>query len=94
MNRHIFNDVLAQVSSAYGISEKAVFKRSKRPSVTEPRQVLWMIGYDKGLRISELRDFTNDEGLQIHQSTVIRGIERARKIADVDRRINDLALSI
>ena len=93
MNRTIFNDALYHVASAYGVSESALFISTKRPSVTEPRQVLWMICDTKGIRVSAIRDFTTERGLPVHQSTVIRGIARARKIADTDRRVNDLILS-
>ena len=92
MNRNIFNDAAEKVASAYGIPERSIFTRSKRPLVTEPRQVLWMICDKTGLRVSAIRDLTNERGLSIHQSTVIRGIARAKRIADVDRRVNDLIL--
>ena len=94
MDRTIFNDAAYHVASAYGVSESSIFKETKRPSITEPRQVLWMICDKKGIRISAIRDFTNERGLPIHQSTVIRGIARAKKIADIDRRVYDLIAEI
>jgi len=53
-----------------------------------------MICDKKGIRVSAIRDFTNERGLPIHQSTVIRGIARAKKIADIDRRVYDLIAEI
>ena len=90
MDRVKFNKLAGSVANAFGTNVRTLFKRSKKPHIVQPRQVLWLAASKNDIRICHIENFTKENGLEVCHSTVIRGIERAEKLAKFDERISDI----
>jgi|DEB0MinimDraft_10_1074344.scaffolds.fasta_scaffold38776_1 chromosomal replication initiation ATPase DnaA len=94
MDRIKFNQLAAAVANAFGTDRQLLFKRSKKPHIVEPRHILWLVANKNDIRICHIENFTEENGLDVCHSTVIRGIAKAEKLAKFDDRVSSLIESL
>lgn len=94
MDRIKFNRLATEVANAFGTERQLLFKRSKKPHIVQPRHIMWLVANNNDIRICHIENFTRENGLDVHHSTVIRGIEKAKTLAKFDDRVSDLIDSL
>lgn len=94
MDRVKFNSLAASVAKAFGTDVRLLFKRSKKPHIVQPRHVLWLVASRNDIRVCHIENFTEENGLEVCHSTVIRGIARAETLAKFDDRVSSLIDSL
>ena len=77
MDRFEFNQLVKAIAKAYYINAEKLFERSKKQHITQPRHILWYVCHKRGMRNVFIENFTEENGLEVNHSTIIRGISRA-----------------
>ena len=94
MDRIKFNNIARIVSKSFGTTKSKLFEKSKEPHIVQPRHVLWLACMENGISQPSIRGFTEENGLKVHRTTVLRGIESAERLAKYDKRVETLIKSI
>ena len=90
MDRIKFNQLADDVATAFGTDRSLIFKRSKKPIVTQPRHILWLLADRHSIRPCDSKGFTEENGLVVSSSTIIRGIDRAEQLIKFDKELNQI----
>jgi len=91
MNRVEFNKAARTIAKAYGTTKEKLFERSKKQHIVEPRYLLWYVCDKKGMRNTHIENFTEENGLKVEHSTIIRGISRAEQTISGNERVRNLS---
>ena len=94
MDRVKFNSIANSIAKAYGINKSKIFERSKKQVITQPRHLLWHVCNEKGIPNAFIEAFTIENGFMVKNSTVSRGISRAKEIIKADERVRNLSESL
>lgn len=90
MSRIKFNQLADDVASAFGTDREMLFKRSKKPRITQPRHLLWLLASRHNIRPCHTVGYTEENGLTVSPSTIIRGIDRAEELIRFDKELNQI----
>ena len=50
MSRIKFNQLADDVAKSFGTDRELIFKRSKKPTITQPRHILWLLADRHAIR--------------------------------------------
>jgi chromosomal replication initiation ATPase DnaA len=90
MSRIKFNQLADDVAKSFGTDRDLIFKRSKKPAITQPRHILWLLADRHAIRPCSSWLFTSENGLEVSPSTIIRGIDRAEELIRFDKELNQI----
>tara|TARA_R110000851_G_scaffold318820_2_gene482872 strand:- start:151 stop:441 length:291 start_codon:yes stop_codon:yes gene_type:complete len=91
MDRVEFNRAAKTIAKAYGTQKSKLFERSKKPHIVEPRHLLWYVCDKNGMRNTYIENFTEENGLKVKHSTIIRGISRAVQVVKTNDLVRKLS---
>lgn len=90
MDRIKFNQLADDIASAFGTDREMLFKKSKKPIITQPRHILWLLATRHNIRPCDTVGFTEENGLKVCPSTIIRGVDRAEELIKFDKELNQI----
>lgn len=94
MDRIEFNKTADTIAQAYGTNKRKLFERSKKQHIVQPRHLLWYVCGKNGIPNAYIEAFTEENGLKVKHSTIIRGISRAEEIIKSNERVRNLSESL
>jgi hypothetical protein len=90
MKRIIFEKYVDKVCSIYGITREKLFIRSRVAHVNEPRYLLYYLCLNRGMRMCELMDLLEQNGLKVFNTSIYHGLKMVDKMRLMDRDMRDM----
>ncbi len=84
MNAELFKTYAGNVQERFGISREQMFAKKKQQEYVDARQMLYLLCDRRGMRISYIERYMKEIGHDITHSTIIHGIQRAKKVMHED----------
>ena len=94
MNGELFNTYTDEVCKRFGVTKKELIEKSQNHEVVDARYMLYLLCSRSGMRISYIERSMKGIGHGITHSTIIRGIEKAKRIMIEDEGYTKIVTNI
>lgn len=94
MKKSIFDQYVNRVCKTYEIDKKLLFSRSLKRNVTDARQLLYYLCYNRPMKKAEIIRYMSSEGLSVTTTTITHGVDKVsnkmQQDSDYEYVINDI----
>lgn len=85
MKRNYFIRYADEVMSVFGLTKEELFAKNKTRNVSEARQFLYYLCYNRPMRITDIKQYLSEFGYVTDHPSIIHGIKMINGRADGDR---------
>ena len=78
MKKRIFDQYVIEVCKTYDIESFEFFSQTKKRNITEARQMLYYLCYNRPMKKSEIIRYMSDDGFSVTSTNITYGINRVR----------------
>lgn len=90
MKQEIFDKYISHVCDHWKISQDELFTKHSGTSNAQARQMLWWLCFLRGMKPFHIKK-AQDRYMPIRHSTILHGIKKFSKEAEVDRDLHRIA---
>lgn len=85
MKKNIFDSYADAVAEQFHLTLDEMFAKKRRRDITDARQILYLLCMERPIRLSDIKRFMSDNGLDLSHSTIIFGYNQAIKKVNEDQ---------
>jgi chromosomal replication initiation ATPase DnaA len=94
MKKDIFNSYATAISKQFHLSLDEMFDKSRKQEKVDARQMLYYLCMERPIRVSYIKRFMSEAGLDVHITTIIHGYKKAKELIDNDKDYKNIIESI
>ena len=94
MKKDIFNSYATAISKQFHLSLDEMFDKSRKQEKVDARQMLYYLCMERPIRVSYIKRFMSEAGLDVHITTIIHGHKKAKELIDNDKDYKNIIESI
>ena len=84
MKKPIFDKYALAVAKAFHLEIDKLFEKSKRRNLVDARQILYLLGMERPIRLTFIKQYLEEHGYDVPMSSILHGYERAKKLVSED----------
>lgn len=84
MKRMIYESLMNNVSTVFGLSKEEILTPTKKRDVVDARQVIYYVCSKKNMRLAHIQSYLKQDGYSVTHSTIINGIKRVEAEMEFD----------